>query len=547
MKKKQRNLIIIILTLILIFVVYLVVLKVTAKNNIKDSTEADIKSTEFWTYEKELTGISLITEDNEFEFDYNKEISKWEYDRDNGFDVNQTVITTLKNAITGLSYYRQISDYKDLSSFNLENPPLLIKISLDNGETVNLCFSDTSFSDGTTYFMIEGGDVIYTTDSKLSSYSNFTLYDFYQKTDIPSITDYELLSVSITNANGNIIICKDKALTESKKEEYTGSEFTDKLAVYKYFYPDNGQTEANASEAESEDSSVLYNYITEFCFNNAVNYKPTDEDLDMYGLLNPVAAVVIKFNESSAEESDYNEDITSDYTYTLYIGKPVTDEKSEYYVRITCSEDSKEESNYDTNCVYKMNSLYCKYFIGFSEKRINGVYRYEQSLLEDNTVPILNKSEISSINISNSGNTFSIIKNDKNWIYSADTIEFAVDEKAIEQMVLYLTESGLMEYTETVVKDADNSSLEKYNLNSQTVEFTVNYEVKDEEENTVQITWTLKISSDRKYVTASNTTGIYKMSDSLLSYICSLDEDIFSGKKVYNEAEDIDIPTLNNQ
>ncbi len=545
MKKKQRNLAIIVLALVIIFVIYLVVLKLNAKQESDNSSETDIKASSFWSYDENPVGITLITEKNSFEFDYNKENLKWEYDQDNGFDVNQTVITTLKNAITGLSYYRKISDYKDLESFNLETPPLTIKIKLDNGETVNLLFSNTSFSDGTTYFMLEDGDVIYTTDSKLNSYADFTLYDFYQKTDIPSITDYELVSVSIKNSNGNILICKDEELTEAKKEEYTGSDFSDKLAVYKYFYPEMGQTETTASEAEGEDSSVLYNYITEFCFNNAVNYKPTDAELDSYGLLNPETSVEIRFNETSAEKNGSAMETSSDFTYTLFIGKPVTDEKSEYYVRISCNEQLKDTSIYDTRCVYKMNSLYCKYFIGFSENRINGVYRYEQSLLEDNTVPVLNKSSINSLSISNSDKTLSITRKGEEWIFNTASGEFAVNAKAMEQLVLYLTESGLMDYSETVVKDADEDSLAKYNLTAQTTDLTINYEVQDEEKNTVPISWTLKISSDRKYVTASNTTGIYKMSDSLLSYICSIDEDILSGAKVYNEAENSDIPELN--
>jgi hypothetical protein len=598
MKKKKKNLFITIGVLAAFLLVYFVIVALDKQSATKEETDT-VTASDYWTESTDFASVTVDNGTNVFQFDYDE--SDWNYKPDSDFDVEQSVLTSLTSSITSLQYYRQISDYDSLSDFGLDEPVLTITALTDDGVQVGLEFTSVTLNDGMTYFKESGSDIIYTTDSTLYNYSSYGLYDFYAQTDVPDISAYTLKQVNFDISGGeNITVLtqdyldsllnpdeaadsdatSDSNSEDSNEIDSDGEDLTeaDEADIdsdsedddasddpYMYYVNSNGETINDAKEADLDNSSVLYNYITEFCFNNAVNYKPTEEDIAEYGLDNPQATITIIFSGlTSVIDVDGTYDtVDSDYYYTLNIGYPVTDEKNEYYVSVSCTEsENSGTSIYDTRCIYTMGSIYVKYFLAFDESRINGVHSAEQAILEDDTIPELSVDNINSMTvITADGAEIDIINEEGSWTYSVNGSEgLAASDSFILQLSQYLTDSGKFVYGDSILKYTENSELDNYGLLTGYTSITFNYNATDSNDSEVVNEWTLyigdedlsylgDISSDDLleedyeadteyyYVTASNTSNIYLMNSTIVEYFLSIDEELLNGTKTYKTSE----------
>jgi hypothetical protein len=604
MKKKKKNLFITIGVLAAFLLVYFVIVALDKQSATEEETDT-VTASDYWTESVDLATVTVDNGNDSFGFNY--EDSDWNYQSDSDFDVDQTVITSLTSSLTSLQYYRQISDYDSLSDFGLDEPVVTITALTDDGVQVSLEFTSVTLNDGMTYFKEAGSDIVYTTDSTLYNYASYGLYDFYDMTDVPDISAYTLKQVNFDISGGeNITVLTQDYLdsllnpdeaadseatsdsdagdldeadsdgedlteaseadTDSDSEDDDTSEDDDASDdPYMYYVNSNGETIDDAKIADLDNSSVLYNYITEFCFNNAVNYKPTEEDIAEYGLDNPQATITIIFSGlTSVIDVDGTYDtVDSDYYYTLNIGYPVTDEKNEYYVSVSCTEsENSDTSIYDTRCIYTMGSVYVKYFLAFDESRINGVHSAEQAILEDDTIPELSVDNINSMTVTTvDGDEIEIVNDEGSWTYSVnDSEDLAASDTFLMQLSQYLTDSGKFVYGDSILKYTESSELDNYGLLTGYMSITFNYNTTDSSESEVVNEWTLyigdedlsyygDISSDDLldedyeadteyyYVTASNTSNIYLMNSTIAEYFLSIDEELLNGTKTYKTSE----------
>lgn len=555
MKKKTRNLMIVIGVLALCIAAYFVIIKL-AKDEDADAGDT-VTDTAFWSFGDDIiTGITVEGRSERFEFLYNKDDASWSYPADGAFPVNQTALTSLAASVKALTYSRSISDYTDLSSYCLDAPALKLTYTTDNGNSQVLLFSDIEGSGGTYYFKDEAADIVYLTSTKLYAYADYTLYDYIQLVTIPDLSAYDISSVTFQVSGSDTV-----KLTVNKEKTEEDGENT----VFDY--------ESAASEekiqANISDTNVMMNYISEFTINEAVNYKPTEEELAEYGLAHPQATVTLEFSGYTSKEiigesgEATSQLVESEFTYKINIGYPTSDNNAQYYVSVSCVESENENSRYNSNAVYTANAIYAEYYLEMCEDNINGVNSTKERILKEEAIPSVTAENLQSIEFDfydEAGRKTILVQNNGDGAFEYSVITYAdgeigtisdtaaVTDSAANQLLEYISSSNQLKYVDSVSESKSENMLAKYGLDAPLRTITVAYsaELENGEGNTdtYHMTWALSIGKGTDetengsyYVTASNSDCIYTMSDSIINYLLAVDEEILNGAEIYGKSD----------
>ena len=119
MNKKSKNLLFVIIILVLLIIIYFVV-----KNNSKEEQPNNTEQIKELLFQKgtSFSNIKIANEKCNFEVFFDDITLKWKMKDDENFHINQKLFNSMISSISGLTYSRTITDFKNLEDFGLENP-----------------------------------------------------------------------------------------------------------------------------------------------------------------------------------------------------------------------------------------------------------------------------------------------------------------------------------------------------------------------------------------------------------------------------------------
>ncbi|MDD6101523.1 MAG: DUF4340 domain-containing protein [Clostridiales bacterium] len=523
MNKKSKNLLFVIIILVLLIIIYFVV-----KNNSKEEQPNNTEQIKELLFQKgtSFSNIKIANEKCNFEVFFDDITLKWKKKDDENFHINQKLFNSMISSISGLTYSRTITDFKNLEDFGLENPKVSFELTDKTGKVTNLLISSNKVdaSGKTTYFMIENDNKIYISENTLSVYGDYELYDFCEVASVPVFSKYSL---------GNIVV---------------SNQYTEKLVVFSgddklYYYNGISENEDKKHLADESDAVVFYNHLNEFKYNTVVSHNPSEDDLATYGLKNPQCTIIINFSGQGTYSGAGTE---TEFIYTLNIGNPVSENAGEYYCNFTCTEDGKDSYVFYDNSVYKINNIYAKYFINLSNIRLNGEYSLITSVLPENELPVLTMDMIKSIIISNSDGFYcGIHRENDRFTLIKDPVsydKYDADQISIKQLEGYITQKDLFAFGSRIESNASEIILNKYGLGNNSKHIKIDFAADDKNGNRRDFTFELKLGNEYKdesgevtgyYVTSSNSEYVFVMNKQICEYLDFIDSDYFSGKKIY--------------
>lgn len=551
MNKKTRNLLVILSILVFCIAGYLLIVKFIDSDEQKNGDDTNTSSV-FWDLSKDtIVELKLDNENGSFEFFYNIENGKWIYGSDSGYPLDDTAVTSLVSQLKALSYTRIIEEYTSLESYELHKPVVIITAKTADGESKELHFSSLSGADKMHYFKETSSDKVYITSNDLTGYSSYSITNFTKVVDVPPFSSYNITDISFGSLeSGRIILEVNNEATEVNGE----------TTVWDYHIEKKGENISETKTALVDDTDVMMNYINEFTLNTAVCINPDLSELKEYGIDYDNPSVTINFTGKTTKEnvaedgSTISETVDSEFTYKIYIGNATSDNRSQYYVAVSCIDAENDDSIYNSSSVYTTNAIYAEYYNEFDETMINGVNRIQKELLDEDDIPVLNNESIQSIMFSSNDNTILVDFSGEDSLYTVydnnmlETDSGILANSAETQMIEYLSNSGLLSYDTRVLDYKNDSVLESYGLFSPVrsikINFTADYKDNNGAITEYPVEWTLYIGNKTEEesglsgycVTADNTDNIYTMSESIIDYFLVIDKDILSGNKIYGKS-----------
>ena len=562
MKKKQKQLVALLIVLFVCVGLFFGTKKFSDKEENTTETEKTITETPLLTLEEGdyVTSVSLINEENNISFSYDAS-NGWTWDENSEFPVSSTNLETLLDSVTGISYLREISNADNLSDYGLDAAVLTLSFNTANGVSKTYKFSETTGVENTYYFLDADTNTVYMTATSQLAYAESDVFDFADIAQVPLFETLNVTNVDITQAGGEVINIVGSESEETEEELYLTIESLN------YYISSKGETEADLKAFDEDDATDFKTMLTEFVYNGAVCFDPTDEELSSYGLSNPATKMTVTFKttaidtETVTEEASENvEDAT--FTYTISIGNETFAGSGEYYVFVDCYDTiNKENSTYNCNFVLTMNSSYAEYFLELTEDSINGVNSNTPIYLGENEIPAITTEAINYIIVNNANGTYKLTYTDEGVYYDdLNTVEEEtnpVSTGTVSQLAGYLFSSGYLAYNMEYGSARNEDTLAECGITTESTTLTVAYDAEYTNDEGVttedEVVWTLIIGNrgaeeyfnddleqeiiDCYYVTASNSEYVFTMDPTIGDYVNAITSGILDGTETYGDSE----------
>ena len=315
---RGKKLIIALAILIMLILIGILIAYVIPKEN-TDSNETQI----FSLTTDNVATLEYTYKDESLCFNYAD--SKWVYQADPNFPLNQYYLNTMFSGIGSLKSLKLItSDSSMFSEYGLDQPQFIVKVTDKSGTQTQFNIGIKNEATGNYYLNIAGTNDVHTISSTVAESFAYKLYDMVNMDSIPEIAPASTTDFSLTNKNGYIHF----------NYFYGGNEnaYTD---AYEWFIdkPFTKLTPADTTRVETIVYSGL-NLELEGC----VDYNPSAQTLKQYGLDNPQAVYTLLYDEITTTTDEYGEEIekTLHQQYVINFGNEDT-EKGITYLQISNS------------------------------------------------------------------------------------------------------------------------------------------------------------------------------------------------------------------
>ena len=216
-------------------------------------------------------------------------------------------------------------------------------------------------------YISNGDGYVYLTDAGLIDDISYTLLDCVQKEEIPEMES--ISEVLVENENSTDIIYK----------ENSGYCYSD---AYTYYLKD-GEDYRNLDNESTEDTFAS---LSEFSWEECVDYYADDTELGNYGLAEPDATVSVAYEPAKEEDAEETEDSEENGEETQKFEYEVGAVDEAYYARLTGS-----------NIVYRISEDLYQAAVNVS---------YEE--LKPDEVVLLDWDTVESIEVELDGNVYTI-------------------------------------------------------------------------------------------------------------------------------------------
>ena len=365
MNRKQLK---ILLAFLIVLCISIVILVLVSKNSKKSSTGPEEKAEEEYILPEKFRKINeIVVETKTDRFNFLKSFDKWTNKDDARFPVDNEKVNMLGNMLSNMKKLREIKDYAELADFKLDDPAMTVTVG-NEADSYKVLFSDYTGNDNVFYVLAD--DSVYLTDSAVYKFAKYSLLDYCFIPENPDFTPGSVRMITVEVKGGNTI-----ELVPGEKKASEGD-----AGEWYYYVSSDGEDFNDKKLCDQGDINVFFNYLTELSYNRVIEYDPSDERRDFYGIKEPAATVTVQFhgitNVTQVTDAGQRVDqmLDADFTFKFLIGNEIKESDGEYFITDTCIDSVASENLYDGNdCVFATNSYYAKFFINLTRDSLNGV------------------------------------------------------------------------------------------------------------------------------------------------------------------------------
>ena len=397
--------------------------------------EEKMTGTETTIVDVDSADITKLSWNYEDEVSFTREDDEWKYESDDKMAVDQELLDEIAENLSNITSDKMVEEVQSLGVYGLSEPQYNITVETED-ETYEIAVGDETFSDGEVYISI-GDDYVYLTDAGLIDDISYSLLDCVQKEEIPEMES--ISSVSVNNEDTlDIVYAEDSGYCYS--DAYT-------------YYLKDGESYQNL---DNENTESMFTTMSEFAWEECVDYYAEDSELSSYGLDEPDAEVSIVY--TPAEEEDDSENADSDeQTFSYEVGTA----DGAYYAKLT-----------DSNIVYSI-----------SEDVYNAAVDAAYDELKPDEVVLLDWDTVDSVEIELDGNVYTVdIESNEDDEY---TYTFGDSEIEFQDVLDQLSDITIPE--ESTEDDETSVPEEKPALSNNKTELSLTFHRNTEEYSTVEV------------------------------------------------------------
>ena len=397
--------------------------------------EEKMTGTETTIVDVDSADITKLSWNYEDEVSFTREDDEWKYGSDDKMAVDQELLDEIAENLSNITSDKMVEEVQSLGVYGLSEPQYNITVETED-ETYEIAVGDETFSDGEVYISI-GDDYVYLTDAGLIDDISYSLLDCVQKEEIPEMES--ISSVSVNNEDTlDIVYAEDSGYCYS--DAYT-------------YYLKDGESYQNL---DNENTESMFTTMSEFAWEECVDYYAEDPELSSYGLDEPDAEVSIVY--TPAEEEDDSENADSDeQTFSYEVGTA----DGAYYAKLT-----------DSNIVYSI-----------SEDVYNAAVDAAYDELKPDEVVLLDWDTVDSVEIELDGNVYTVdIESNEDDEY---TYTFGDSEIEFQDVLDQLSDITIPE--ESTEDDETSVPEEEPALSNNKTELSLTFHRNTEEYSTVEV------------------------------------------------------------
>lgn len=397
--------------------------------------EEKMTGTETTIVDVDSADITKLSWNCEDEVSFTREDDEWKYGSDDKMAVDQELLDEIAENLSNITSDKMVEEVQSLGVYGLSEPQYNITVETED-ETYEIAVGDETFSDGEVYISI-GDDYVYLTDAGLIDDISYSLLDCVQKEEIPEMES--ISSVSVNNEDTlDIVYAEDSGYCYS--DAYT-------------YYLKDGESYQNL---DNENTESMFTTMSEFAWEECVDYYAEDSELSSYGLDEPDAEVSIVY--TPAEEEDDSENADSDeQTFSYEVGTA----DGAYYAKLT-----------DSNIVYSI-----------SEDVYNAAVDAAYDELKPDEVVLLDWDTVDSVEIELDGNVYTVdIESNEDDEY---TYTFGDSEIEFQDVLDQLSDITIPE--ESTEDDETSVPEEEPALSNNKTELSLTFHRNTEEYSTVEV------------------------------------------------------------
>lgn len=239
----------------------------------------------------ELTGLTRLTftAENGAALSFSREGDAWLSDDEPELPLAQQRISDIETQFCGLVFQRALEEHDELSAYGLDPAVRTVTGTDAAGGSCTILLGNEINYDDIYYAMVEGRDTVYTVSGDLFSTISYDLMDLAEPETLPTLSEENVKSISLTTTEGELILNKRTEKTQEIQEQETGEvdengdpvmeEVTVPVEVYHWSL----STGAEIPDGNETLTGVLEE-VHGLSFSSVYAFRPTEEELAGFGL-----------------------------------------------------------------------------------------------------------------------------------------------------------------------------------------------------------------------------------------------------------------------
>lgn len=298
----------------------------TAKETKESEAEEEAKKVFGDLKAEDIKTLSYVADGETLSFI--KDGDTWYLEEDREIPINQTKFSTMTSALVNLEEKKLVEESLDnLSTYGLKSPSNVIAFQTAGGEEHTIYVGDKNTITNECYFYLKDQNRVCTAGTSLADSFQTVLSAYYMSPALPELAKSDLRDIEVSNPNGFLAV----------RNLPDGDPSADYMGGNTWFVEDeNGSRSVLDMNAET----TLTDRVTGLGLVSCVTYKPSEEELEAYGLADPAAVLKIRYMKTEEASDDGVEASGSDASKAaeeeafLEIAIGAKEEGGRYYVRI---------------------------------------------------------------------------------------------------------------------------------------------------------------------------------------------------------------------
>ena len=244
------------------------------------------------TDETLITALSWSYEGEKYTLEYKN--GAWANAEDNSFPLNQSVVSAMVDAVSGLEATQAIPNVSAMKQYGLVTPDMTIQVTAD-GERINYKIGDLNPLTDEYYLQINTLATVYLVDSTLLDSFSKGEMDLLQMETVPDFGT--VTSATVENASGTFKLIHEE--TDDGESWYLD--------------------DADKTPLDADAASKLVNYGLGTSWLRCQNYNASQYDIEACGLSEPAAKITLMDSDGNGFTLVFGDE-TEDGTFAQFEG-----------------------------------------------------------------------------------------------------------------------------------------------------------------------------------------------------------------------------------